>query len=275
MENEIAIKASKDDQRISMHEKLQVPKENITLTHSTRPYPLLPTEWYKKIGMENEIVIKASKNDQCIASTELVQVLKENVSISLQYPLLPIAWYKKVGQDMENRKSGNKSKNNAPKSSKDLSHTTKFPFPLLNKSWYQRRGKLAAKISHEKKRNTKRKGFLHHNTKISVEYENFNGTLAEAKSNLMLLIQTAEDMKKKATFMATLKAAQLAVPREERQRILGKSGEKRPRTTSALIFSQLSRFLNIKQVYVCGKAFIIENKNALQEKGSETSTAIR
>ena len=47
----------------------------------------------------------------------------------------------------------------------------------------------------------------------------------------------------------------------EQQLILRTSKDKQPRKTSALIFSQLSCFLNIKQVYICGKAFIIENKN--------------
>ena len=48
---------------------------------------------------------------------------------------------------------------------------------------------------------------------------------------------------------------------EEQQHVLGISEAKQARTTSAVKFSQLSRFLNIKQVYIGSKAFIIENKN--------------
>jgi hypothetical protein len=242
---------------------------------TSRPYPLLPTEWYEKIGMEREIKMKASKADKCIPLHDKGQDIEQNAVISPPYPLLPVEWYTKVGKEVENGKSEKEGKDYASKPTKDQPHATQFPFPLLKKIWYQRRGMLAAKNIAREKRNIKRKETLHNNTKISTEYENFTGTFAEAKSNLMLLISTAEDNKKKATLMATLKAAEYIetsgpilltqevgnIFREEQQRILNISVEKRPRTSSALIFSQLSRFLNIKQVYICGKAFIIENRN--------------
>ena len=99
--------------------------------------------------------------------------------------------------------------------------------------------------------------------------------LAEAKSYLINLISGEDNKKRRASLMATLKGAEYIetsgpivstqevgnIFREEQQRVLGISEAKQARTTSAVIFSQLSRFLNIKQVYIGGKAFIIENKN--------------
>lgn len=279
IESEIEVKASEDDKYNPSH-KTQMPEEKVVIMLR---YPLLPVEWYKKRGKE----VENEENDDCASKPTYNQpnttqfpfplhkkkILEENVVTSLPYPLLSVAWYKKNGKEVDNERNENKGR--ASKSTHNHPGTTQFPFPLLKTDWYQRRGMLAAKNIAREKLNIKRKEIMYDNKKICIEYETFNGTLAEAKSNLRILISTEEDEKKKATLMATLRAAEYMersgpivltqeignIFREEQQRILKTCEEKRPRPMSALIFSQLSRFLDIKQVYICGKAFIIENRN--------------
>ena len=70
---------------------------------TTCPYPLLPSEWYEKIGIEKAIEIKAIKDDKYIP-LHRTEMLEENAITSLPYPLLPVEWYKKVGKEVENGK---------------------------------------------------------------------------------------------------------------------------------------------------------------------------
>lgn len=107
---------------------------------------------------------------------------------------------------MDNERNENKGR--ASKSTHNHPCTTQFPFPLLKRGWYQRRFMLPAKNIAQGKLNIKRKEIMYAKKKICIQYETFNGTLAEAKSNLRLLISTEVDKKKKATLMAALRAVE-------------------------------------------------------------------
>ena len=101
---------------------------------TTRPYPLLRTQWYEKIGIETEIRIKESKGKK------ETQEAEKNVAVNLPYPLLSVGWYEKVGL-----KQVQIERDFCLKTTTNNSYATNLPFHLLTKSWYQRRGVLAAK----------------------------------------------------------------------------------------------------------------------------------
>ena len=128
----------------------------------------------------------------------------------------------------------------------------------MNKEWYQRRGRLAGKnIGREKENLQKKRSFvgMHEG---SIENNFCSGTLREnicsvratigsncskiKRANLSRVIKTAQFIESDGLIVSTQEAAKIFYA--EKERCLG-----------------VSRHLNIKQIYIYGKAFLIENRN--------------
>ena len=145
----------------------------------------------------------------------------------------------------------------------------------MNKEWYQRRGRLAEKnIGREKENLQKKRSFvgMHEG---SIENNFCSGTLREnicsvratigsncskiKRANLSRVIKTAQFIESDGPIVSTQEAAKIFYAEKERCLGISTVDDKKVRIKSSEFFQKLSRHLNIKQIYIYGKAFLIEN----------------
>ena len=218
----------------------------------TYPFPLLPQLWYEKTGINAEHERKRKDNMTTLKIT--------------QSPSTPTT------------ASGDFLENNKPTR---FFHSSTFqekrPFPLMNKKWYQRRGRLAAKNIAREKENLHKQRPTIGNHGGSIENNFCTGTLTESirsaratlaktynkikAADLNGVIKTAQFIESDGPIVSTQEAAKIFYCEKERCLGISTGGKKTTRIKSSEFFQKLSRHLNIKQIYIYGKAFLIENRS--------------
>ena len=240
------------------------------------------TEFYSIAEKENSNnepnIVSCSKTDH--------NVDREYCSINQgPFPLLSRTWYGIVGRtatrkkkDLQNINEGRNSfvrKTWLPLTiSHDRNTRNNHPkqFPLMKKEWYKRRGKLATKNIAREKENIHRAQTFSENSRIGMEFSFCAGTLTENLINLRAklaltstktkradlagIIKTAEFIQSNGPIVATTEAAKIFY--EEKAKCLENSAIK-TRIKSSEFFQKIVHFLNLKQVYIFGKAFVMEN----------------
>lgn len=214
---------------------------------------------------------------------------QESYSINKRYfPLLSTTWFEKVGNTAMHGKKTNECGNSCPtefpiKTAGLYDPLTQIadnqkPFPLLKKEWYKRRGKLATKNIVREKENIHKTQTLTGNNRTSisgVDYCFCSGTLREnltnvrailaltshktKKADLNGIIRTVEFIESNGPIVATTEAAKIFYA--EKMKYLDKyDDDKKARIKSSEFYQKISHYLNVKQVYMFGKAFIMENR---------------
>ena len=219
----------------------------------------------------------------------LMEAFYENVQSGPTHKGSPLKVYPSQGYDDSNKEGLGSVESNKTFSCtenqddrKPTEHAIASPFescmPLLSHGWFIRRGRLARKNKSRAFQLQATKKIMLNNEVIAVRKDVENDNMIEEsvvilrkkleeekvldkRAELQALIEVGRFMVKSGPLVSTQDAGKIYQVKKKEQLQRQFTAAPKKCTTSSALFARFSRYFNIQQVYLHGKAYLLEKRN--------------